>query len=118
MSATFTEIITLTKLNCGSCSIVFAIPEERLKKLKDTGELFYCPNGCRIGYTQSTVNRLEDELAAKRTELTAAKCEAMRERQLRERAENEKRELERKARRVNKRSLAAMDELLQEWGLK
>lgn len=40
----------LEVMSCGSCHIVFAIPEGMAKRMRATGASFHCPNGDRIHY--------------------------------------------------------------------
>jgi hypothetical protein len=55
---------TLATLCCGSCSIPFAIPADRLDKLQTTGDWFWCPNGHQIHYSESEEQKLKKQLAA------------------------------------------------------
>lgn len=91
---TFTEIITFTKIDCGRCGASYAINEKYRAERKEKGGYWHCPYcQCSWGYGDSTNAQLQRALEEKQRLLTAAKCETLRERQLKE-------DLERKQRRV------------------
>lgn len=52
--------------NCCSCGIAFAVPLSLDKQRRDDGLAFYCPNGHSQSYTETTVMRLQKQLAAAR----------------------------------------------------
>lgn len=54
-------------LECGACGIPFALPRNFHKKVKDTGEKFWCPNGDGISYSETENEKLKDRLADERT---------------------------------------------------
>jgi hypothetical protein len=65
----------LETLSCGECEIPFAIPSSRHRKLRETGEYFWCPNGHRICYSEGQNDKLRRQLAdsqAIRSSLSAA----------------------------------------------
>lgn len=88
MSYTYQETITLERLCCGKCGITFAVPQLFVAERRADGGGWHCPNGHERVFAEPEVDRL-------RRALTAAKCETLRERQLREQAD-------RKLRRVNR----------------
>lgn len=51
----------LEVMSCGSCHIVFAIPEGMAKRMRATGASFHCPNGDRI--RKRLRRQFEDERA-------------------------------------------------------
>ncbi len=57
--------LDLETIECGECGIVFAVTEQYRRGLIDTSRGFYCPNGHRRAYTESQVDKLRKELAAK-----------------------------------------------------
>lgn len=56
----------LEVIDCGACHVRFAIPEGMADRVQETGESFYCPNGCRISYSDTKVKRLRRERDAAR----------------------------------------------------
>jgi hypothetical protein len=56
---TYAYTTILDTLTCGECSIPFAIPANLHEKVRATGQLFYCPNGHKIGYSESENQRLK-----------------------------------------------------------
>jgi hypothetical protein len=87
MSETFIESITLEKLTCGNCGIVFAVPSLWLQTKRTEGGEFSCPNKCARIFRESENARLKKELEAKQRELVEQKCETLRQNQAREAAE-------------------------------
>jgi hypothetical protein len=86
---TFQETISLTKIDCGMCGASYAINERFRQKCEQEGHSWTCPYcKCVWGYTNNNENsRLKKELEQKQRDLTAAKCETLRQEQLREKAE-------------------------------
>lgn len=82
MAHTIEKTITLTDMNCGECGIDFAIPEWFRKRMKASGNTWYCPAGHARVYRESDVDEakrilkeerlaraaLEDQLAAAKRE--------------------------------------------------
>jgi hypothetical protein len=66
MGVALTYSTILTTLTCGECSIPFAIPSDMHAKALRDGRTFCCPNGHRIGYSETENQRLERELATAR----------------------------------------------------
>lgn len=56
-------VVSFTALNCGSCGAAFALPADELRRLRASGDFFWCPRGCHIKYSESTVAKLERQLA-------------------------------------------------------
>lgn len=94
--STITRTLTIKSLTCGHCGILFGLESAFMAARLDDGQLFYCPNGHRIGWKaanerQRTEKRLEDAEArnlALRDQLAAAirDAEAARTALLRDRA--------------------------------
>lgn len=57
----FTVLTTYVVIDCYSCHCLFAIPQDVNEELHNTGGSFYCPNGHRQHYVQSTERKLKEE---------------------------------------------------------
>ena len=89
MSTTITELVQLTTIDCGQCGATYAINERYRRQCEEEGKIWHCPY-CQIGwgYFGSGENaRLRRELEEKQRQLTAEKCEVLRQKQNREVAE-------------------------------
>ena len=62
MRYTFSEQVTLVKLDCPACGVAFAIPELLRQNRIDRGGNFWCPNGHNLDYGESTVVKLRKQL--------------------------------------------------------
>jgi hypothetical protein len=60
--------VKLMAEECCNCSVIFAMPASLRKKLLETGDFFYCPNGHAQHYTESTKQKLERTEARLRRE--------------------------------------------------
>lgn len=60
--STLTYTDTLQIIECGSCHIPFAIPDNLYKARRKDGKNFYCPNGHYIGYSNNENTRLKARL--------------------------------------------------------
>jgi hypothetical protein len=80
---------SLDTIVCCSCGITFAMPSVRRRELLDNGGGFHCPNGHAQTYGKGRADKLEEQLAQKQRELTAARCETTAEKLKREKAETE-----------------------------
>jgi hypothetical protein len=80
MPRTLTYSDTLSILECGECRISFAIPQDLHTKLRQTGKLFWCPNGHQIGYEETENKRLKEaaEQAERRLASTRAQLDQVR----------------------------------------
>ncbi len=65
MPGTLTYSTTLDVISCGDCEIPFALPSSLHRSRKQDGGSFWCPNGHKIGYSESENARLRKELKAK-----------------------------------------------------
>lgn len=101
MPLTFTESITLETITCGNCAGAFALNQNWLDAKRRESGWFTCPY-CSVkrGWGKTEADRLREQLAVKSSELSAAKCETARERNLREQEERRRAEAERKLNRV------------------
>lgn len=50
-------------LECGECGIVFAMTASRYRKSDEDGKKFFCPNGHGLHFVESSVKKLEKQLA-------------------------------------------------------
>ncbi len=87
MTSTISYQATLETEECCNCSILFAMPVAMMKRLRQDGGSFYCPNGHSQHYTKTENQKLREQLEATQKNLTSARCETMAERQAREVAE-------------------------------
>lgn len=62
--------VILKQMECGSCGVVFAFPQEMYDTAKLQGGWWYCPNGHIRGWEKGSdhtkIKELERELAAER----------------------------------------------------
>ena len=59
-------MLTVDPLSCGSCGVVFGMEHSMWVNRRETGRDFWCPNGCRISYSESDNKRLTRELKSER----------------------------------------------------
>ncbi len=74
-----TKIVALT---CGECHIPFGIPAAMHTKVQNNGSSFHCPNGHRISYSETEIQRLKnqvDNLTSTKTRLMAQRDDAQAE---------------------------------------
>src|SRR5258706_13368765 len=100
---TFTESVTLTKIECGQCGGAYAINECYRKQREQESGFWNCPY-CKTswGYGDGENARLKRELEEKSRQITAAKCDALREKQFCEAERRLRLNAERKLMRVGK----------------
>ena len=86
MSATITELQTkvFEKIQCGGCGIEYFVPDHWMRKRKEDGNGFTCPNGCNRIFTDSTADKLSHAQSA----LSAAQAQLRLERDQKAAAEN------------------------------
>ena len=89
MPETLFETLSLTKIECGECSIVFAMPTSKYNRCRDQGEGWCCPNGHNRVFCKSENAKLQEQLNAERQK-------AVREQQAREQSQAETNELREK----------------------
>ena len=103
MSTTFTELVTLEKFDCGKCGGVFALNEAFTSHARANRGAYYCPYcDTRWSWNESDTDRLRKQLESKERELREAKCETLRQSNLKELEMKEREKSEKKLRRVNK----------------
>lgn len=76
MSGTVTHIITLETTTCAACGVVFGIPDYLIKKKKETGEDFYCPNGHSLVFGNSENKRLREALQKEKSARESAEAQS------------------------------------------
>ena len=96
MGYALTRVVQLTDMECGSCGIVYAVPEDWRAEKQRGGDGWYCPNGHRRVYKESDAaryKRLLDEATRTNTNL----AQQVREAQVAEqRAVNEAKRIKRR----------------------
>lgn len=70
MGEAITQLVTLESISCGECGILYAMPDWKLNRLRETGEGFFCPNGHNRIFTETTVNKLRKQLESQTREAT------------------------------------------------
>lgn len=89
---TTTLTVVIEGITCGVCGIPFGLEESHLRKLRQTGDNFYCPNGHIIGYGKGENQRLKDQLAREKHQAEQQQAwlrdDVEREQRARERAEH------------------------------
>lgn len=81
MSYVITEKITLETEDCPNCGVVFAMPTLLIKKRREDGGDFYCPNGHSMHYGNNlkTQNeKLKQQIAGEQRRAEAAQRETER----------------------------------------
>lgn len=96
MSVQFALTKDFEPMSCGECGIDFYVPYWFYKERKDHGKGWVCPNGHHRVYREPDNERLQRELDATKQRLEIAKNDAHRETQLRMKAEDAKRRLEKR----------------------
>lgn len=83
MAETIVRQAVLEAVTCYKCGVLFAIPDNLMRRLRDTGDSFYCPSGHGQCFTKTTAQRLEAEKKARlderdrwQTRLNAARDQA------------------------------------------
>lgn len=101
MNTTFTETVILEMHSCGKCGGVFALNKTFTDYSRECKGGFHCPY-CQEGWGwwESEAERLRKQLESKSRELVTAKCEALKEKQLRESAQIAREISERKLGRI------------------
>lgn len=57
--------IVYDNVECYKCGVIFGLSRNLNKRLKESIDVFYCPNGHSQGYVKSTADRLAEELERK-----------------------------------------------------
>lgn len=83
------DSVTLVSTTCGNCGIQFGLPNSFMSRRRNDGNLFYCPNGCHVGYGKDAMDRLRDDLAREKHRAEQAQEDARRNREWAHRAERQ-----------------------------
>lgn len=102
MSYQYPESITMTKMECGGCGIVFAVPEHWYSAKVNCHGSFTCPNGCSRKFTAQT------EAEQFKARLEKEQREAARLREQAVHAERAKDKAEKSLTRLKKRAAAGV----------
>ena len=80
--STQTYLGTLELIECYKCNTIFGMSPGLMKRCREQGQDFYCPNGHCQHFTKSEVQRLKDQLAAaaREKEYLTARVESNRSR--------------------------------------
>lgn len=84
-----TKTTELEITTCCVCGVRFAVPEIIMAERRQSAGSIYCPNGHRVGWSESEADKLRKQLNETAAKLTASKCETATERTARENAEKE-----------------------------
>ncbi len=100
--STFTETVILESDTCGRCGGVYAINKAFADHARANKGGYNCPYcQTRWSWTESDAERLRKQLEVRERELREAKCETLRQNQLREKEQIGREKAEKKLRRVN-----------------
>jgi ribosomal protein L9 len=66
----------LTIVECGVCAVDFAMPETMHESCQEDGRTFFCPNGHKIGYSETEVKRLRQQVEQERRAAARATARA------------------------------------------
>lgn len=100
---TFTEQVTLRRIDCGKCGGVFALTDTFVNHAATNKGSYHCPY-CKTlwSWSASEADRLRQQLEIRERELRESKCDAMRKQQLLDAERQTREKAERKLRRVSK----------------
>jgi hypothetical protein len=59
---TLSRTVTLELITCSSCDVAFAMPAAMLRRRRDDGQVFWCPNGCQQVFRETQEQRLAREV--------------------------------------------------------
>lgn len=62
MSALLDFTTQLSTVHCYDCGIQFAFPVDVMRRRREDGKLFWCPNGHQQHFSETAVQKLEREL--------------------------------------------------------
>lgn len=74
----FVENEWLESVTCGKCGVMWAMPMRFIEARRKDGQTFYCPNGDRRVYRETTEDRLKKDLERERQVREAAEARACR----------------------------------------
>lgn len=66
MNITLRTSTQFTVIDCNTCGINFAVPESYQRKLAETGQNWWCPNGHKWRYGPTTIEEMEKQLQRER----------------------------------------------------
>ena len=68
----YTEYTTITFVqeDCCVCGVIFGMPKQFYEQRRRSGNEFYCPNGHRLVYTETEVDKLKKELERTKEKLS------------------------------------------------
>ena len=78
MTTTYTKTVTIEHVSCGACGVVFGLEEDFYASRRRTGHDFYCPNGCKVSWSETTEDRLKRSLEDARRRAASAEGRAER----------------------------------------
>ena len=87
--------VVIDPLTCGNCAVPFGLEASMHRGAKEDGRSFFCPNGHRISYSQTEVQRLRNEIERSQRAAIDARTERDNERLEREKAERKLRRVQR-----------------------
>ena len=73
MSQPQTIFATIDEVPCSACGIRFWVDGFWVKSKREDGSSFYCPNGHKLSWRETDVDRLRKQLADKEAELVRQK---------------------------------------------
>jgi hypothetical protein len=73
---TTSTFVTIETTTCCTCGVPFGIPDYFMKRKRETGEGFYCPNGHNLFFSKPEVQRLRDELIREKSAREQAETRA------------------------------------------
>jgi hypothetical protein len=62
----YSDSLTVISGGCYKCGIPFAVPAQHYRQLQDSGDSFWCPNGHRQHFTETTEQRMQKQVDAQR----------------------------------------------------
>lgn len=98
----------LDTVTCYRCGVLFAFPENLMRKLRDTGDTFWCPNGHGQIFTKTTQQKLDEALAKAKRDREFAETRIGAYRDQAEAAERSNRALKGAATKLRKRIAAGV----------
>lgn len=100
--STIIESVFLERMSCNKCGAVFALNLQYVQYARSNAGGYWCPYcDCRWSWSEHKTDRLLKQLEVKERELHEAKCETLRQNQLREQEQIAREKAEKKLRRVN-----------------
>jgi len=60
---------TIVSEKCCNCGVLFGMEKEYRQRKIDEGGTFYCPNGHKQWYTESTINKLKKQIESKQKQI-------------------------------------------------